>query len=69
MWKLTGKRILLVDVDSTQNLPNLVLMKVSAYHKSKGDAVTLICGSKVKLPDKPDKIYISVISVEYPAAC
>jgi hypothetical protein len=71
-WKLTGKRILLVDVDST--IPNLALMKISAYHKAKGDNVRLIKiklkrrkdgtlkeGIKVDLSDKPDKVYISVI--------
>ena len=64
LWKLTGKRILLIDVDST--IPNLALMKISAYHKAKGDNVALIKlnlkrREKVNLIEKPDKIYISVI--------
>ena len=31
LWKLTGKRILLIDVDS--KIPNLALMKISSFHK------------------------------------
>jgi hypothetical protein len=31
MWKLTGKRIMLIDVDST--IPNLALMKISTWYK------------------------------------
>lgn len=45
-------RIQLVDVDST--IPNLALMKLSAYHKEKGDEV----GFDVH---NPDKVYASVI--------
>lgn len=62
-------RVLLVDVDST--IPNLALMKISAYHKSIGDSITLKkCNIKIyKLPKQPitidafnyDKIYISAI--------
>src|SRR5665647_52705 len=37
LWKLTGKQVLLIDVDST--IPNLALMKISAWHKAKGDMV------------------------------
>jgi hypothetical protein len=72
LWKLTGKRIMLIDVDST--IPNLALMKISSFYKSKGDNVKLVKlklrrrkdgtlkeGVKVDLSDKPDKIYISVI--------
>lgn len=71
LWRLTGKRICLIDVDS--KIPNLALMKISAWYKAKGDNVKLI---KLKLKkrkdgtlkepviidfsDKPDKIYISV---------
>ena len=47
LWKLTGKRILLVDVDSKS--PNLVHMMISTYHKVKGDNVVLIHGSKIDL--------------------
>lgn len=45
-------RVLLIDVDST--IPNLALMKISSYHKSKGDVV----GFKV---NNPDLVYASVI--------
>ena len=45
-------RILLVDFDS--KLPNLALMKLSAYHKNQGDDV----GFHV---EDPDKIYVSVV--------
>ncbi len=45
-------KVLLIDVDST--IPNLALMKISAYHKSVGDEV----GFSVT---EPDKIYASVI--------
>lgn len=45
-------RILLIDADST--IPNLALMKISAYHKSIGDIV----GFDV---EDPDKVYCSII--------
>lgn len=45
-------RVLLIDVDS--KIPNLALMKISAYHKSKGDIV----GFGVS---DPNKIYVSII--------
>lgn len=45
-------KVLLIDVDST--IPNLALMKISAYHKSKGDEVGF------NITD-PDIIYASVI--------
>lgn len=45
-------RVLLVDVDST--IPNLALMKISAYHKALGDEVGFNVGD-------PDKVYISMI--------
>lgn len=46
-------KVLLVDVDS--KMPNLALMKLSAWHKRKGDTVYLnrCCN--------PDKVYISCI--------
>lgn len=46
------QRVLLVDVDST--IPNLALMKLSAYHKQLGDEV----GFNVM---NPEKVYISCI--------
>ena len=45
-------KVLLIDVDS--KIPNLALMKLSAYHKSIGDEV----GFNVT---DPDKVYASVI--------
>jgi hypothetical protein len=72
LWRITGKRIMLIDVDST--IPNLALMKISAYHKAKGDNVQLVKiklkrhkdgtlkeAVKMDLSDKPDKIYASII--------
>lgn len=48
-----NKKILLIDVDS--KLPNLVLMKLSTYHK--------ICGDNVSFynTDSPDIIYASIV--------
>ena len=61
--------ILLIDADS--KIPNLALMKLSSYHKAKGDNVTLI---KFNIPYYPqrkkqiqtipfgyDKVYCSII--------
>lgn len=45
-------KVLLIDVDST--IPNLALMKISAYHKSIGDEV----GFHI---NDPEKVYASVI--------
>ena len=47
-------KILLVDVDS--KIPNLALMKISAFHKRKGDEVYLNT-----ILSKPDKVYVSCI--------
>lgn len=41
-------KIGLIDVDG-HNYPNLPLMKISAYHKSKGDEVTLCLADAVML--------------------
>jgi hypothetical protein len=46
-------KILLIDVDS--KIPNIALMKLSAYHKSLGDEVFL------NHCDNPDKVYASAI--------
>jgi len=46
-------KILLVDVDS--KIPNLALMKISAYHKSIGDDV------RFNNTDNPDIVYASVV--------
>lgn len=48
-------RVALVDVDS--KIPNLALMKASAYHKSRGDSVELFD----PLFSRPDLIYASKI--------
>lgn len=48
-------KVRLVDVDS--KIPNLALMKISAYHKAKGDDVDFYN----PLFDKPDLIYASKI--------
>ena len=53
-------KIALVDVDS-HNFPNLVLMKLSAWHKKLGDEVTLMSAETAlqeeNLIFKYDKIY------------
>lgn len=48
--------ILLIDVDSV--IPNLALMKISTYHKKKGDHVFL------NYCNDPDKVYVSCILKE-----
>lgn len=45
-------KVLLIDADST--IPNLALMKLSAWHKVQGDEVSFS-------ESKPDKIYASII--------
>jgi len=47
-----NKKILLLDIDS--RIPNLALMKLSAYHKKLGDHVGFNT-------ENPDKIYASII--------
>lgn len=49
-------KIGLIDVDS--KIPNLALMKISAYHKAQGDSVELTSPLFV---DQFDKIYASKI--------
>ncbi len=53
-------KIALVDVDS-HNFPNLVLMKLSAWHKNRGDEVILMSADRAlreeNLIFKYDKIY------------
>lgn len=52
--------VLLLDIDSI--LPNLVLMKLSRFHKNLGDRVTLQRGLVVSTRiDHPDIVYISCI--------
>lgn len=72
LWRLTGKRIMLIDVDST--IPNLALMKISAYHKAKGNNVKLVKlklrrhkdgtlkeAVRIDLSQLPDMIYASIV--------
>ena len=54
------KSILLIDADSKEGFPNLALMKISAYHKSKGDNVRLQKGLQYPL-ESFDHIYLSCI--------
>lgn len=53
----------LVDIDS--KIPNLCLMKLSAWHKDKGDTVRLLNADDVlkgqDLFDQPDKIYAALV--------
>lgn len=53
-------KVLLIDVDS--QIPNLALMKISAWHKNRGDQV--IFGKETS---RPDKVYISCIFSQYRA--
>jgi hypothetical protein len=56
----SGIWVHLIDADS--KIPNLALMKLSAYHKAKGDRVTMSRGKDVGFSRKaPDKIYVSVV--------
>lgn len=45
-------KVLLIDMDST--IPNLALMKISSYHKAKGDEVSFFMSD-------PDYVYCSII--------
>lgn len=53
----------LIDVDS--KMPNLALMKLSAWHKQRGDTVSLLTPADVlqgtPLWDKPDKLYAAIV--------
>ena len=64
--KARQKKVLLVDIDS--KIPNLALMKLSAYHKKMGDKVSLLkhpCTTgDEKINHKFDKVYISSIFEE-----
>jgi hypothetical protein len=54
--------VLLVDVDSV--IPNLALMKLSAFHKAQGDNVDLSRGTKVPSKIEYDLVYVSCIFKE-----
>jgi hypothetical protein len=50
----------LVDADS--KIPNVALMKLSAYHKARGDDVTKSKGDKLRFFNRsPDKVFISIV--------
>lgn len=54
--------VLLIHVDG--KMPNLALMKISAWHKKRGDRIFLKRGLSRNLPLKchhPDKVYISCV--------
>lgn len=53
------KKILLFQIDG--KLPNLALMKLSAWHKAKGDVVTLTNSTHDLWFEKPDAVYCSSI--------
>lgn len=68
--EIVSNRILLIDADS--KIPNLALMKLSAYHKGKGDSVELVRAHLPYYPNKKreyyhvetsgyDKVYCSTI--------
>ena len=51
-------RVLLVEPDYYTRYPPLGLLKLSAYHKSMGDMVELVKGSKLA-SFKPDRVYVT----------
>lgn len=51
-------RIGLIDVDGHSGFPNLALMKISAYHKSKGDSVEWY---QPMFSEHMDKVYMSKV--------
>jgi len=55
-------KVLLIQVDGTK--PNLALMKISAFHKRKGDKVFLETPKRWVLGVNPDKVYIACIFSE-----
>jgi len=58
------RRVLLIDVDSI--IPNLAIMKLSAYHKAKGDTVLLQRGLTVASRlDKWDVVHISCVYTKH----
>lgn len=55
-------KILLVDADSHNGFPNLALMKLSAWHKERGDEIDLIKGIPEAAPlEAYDEVFISCI--------
>jgi hypothetical protein len=50
----------LIDADS--KMPNLAIMKLSAFYKAKGAFVTMSKGDSISFSNRlPDKVYISII--------
>lgn len=58
-WKVIKMNVGLYDVDS-HNYPNLALMKISAWHKSKGDNVEFVRPLD-SISSHYDKIYVSKV--------
>ena len=49
-------------IDADCRYPNVALMKLATFHKSRGDRVTMSRGDKVGFcRNAPDKIYVSII--------
>jgi hypothetical protein len=58
--QVKGQWIHLIDADS--RIPNLALMKISAFHKAKGDRVTFSKGKTLGFSrTAPDRIYVSIV--------
>lgn len=58
--------ILLVEADYKNKYPPLGLMKISAYHKSKGDTVVFVKGKNKELKEKTwDRIYVTTLFTFY----
>ena len=60
------KKILLVEPQYRNKYPPLGLMKISTYHKLKGDQVVFIKGKNTEIKaQKWDRIYISTLFTFY----